>query len=81
MTNTRKTTTEPETTPTETTPTETTDTVIGPPLRPRQTPEKITFAHHLHISGRDFQPGDTALVSPDYARQLRGNGYIARGRG
>ncbi|MEU0857412.1 hypothetical protein ABZ352_18510 [Streptomyces griseofuscus] len=54
--------------------------VVGPPLRPGQEPEKVAFAHHLRIAGRDYRPGDTALLSPDYARQLRGNGYLARGR-
>lgn len=79
MTNTRKTapTTEPDTTAA---PASDTQTVVGPPLRPGQEPEKITFAHHLRIGGRDYQPGQSAHVSPDYARQLRSNGYIARGR-
>ncbi|AWI32693.1 hypothetical protein [Streptomyces tirandamycinicus] len=83
MTNTRKTTTtaEPETAPTpQAEPTTTTEAVLGPPLRAGQTPEKVTFAHHLRIGRNDFRPGDTAVVSPDYARQLRGNGYLARGR-
>lgn len=82
MTNTRKTTaptTEPETTA-ETAPAEETKPVVGPALRHGQTAEEITFAHHLRIAGRDYQPGQKAFVSPDYARQLRGNGYIARGR-
>ncbi|MGW0757174.1 hypothetical protein ACWD1Y_11900 [Streptomyces sp. NPDC002814] len=78
MTSTRKT-TAPDTEP-ETTPVEVSKTVVGPPLRPGQTPEEVTFAHHLRIDGRDYRPRESALVSPDYARQLRGNGYIARGR-
>ncbi|MFD7763562.1 hypothetical protein [Streptomyces microflavus] len=64
--------------------TETTDTtpeaVLGPPLRPGQQPQKVTFAHHLRIQGRDFAPGESASVSPDYARQLRSSGYLARER-
>ncbi|MET9528116.1 hypothetical protein [Streptomyces coeruleorubidus] len=78
MTNTRKT-TAPDTEP-ETTHAELTKTVVGPPLRHGQTPEQVSFAHHLRIDGRDYRPGESALVSPDYARQLRSNGYIARGR-
>jgi hypothetical protein len=58
---------------------EETVTVVGPPLRPGQTPEKVTLAHHLRIGGKEYQPGQTAHVSPDYARQLRRNGYVARG--
>lgn len=55
-------------------------TVIGPPLRARQTPEKVRFAHHLRVGGVEVKPGDDAYVSPDYARQLRNSGYIARTR-
>lgn len=55
-------------------------TVIGPPLRAGQTPEKVRFAHHLRVGGVEVKPGDDAYVSPDYARQLRGSGYIARTR-
>ncbi|MFJ5143056.1 hypothetical protein [Streptomyces sp. NPDC088707] len=87
MTNPRKTTTTAETTA-DTAPTATDDTatapataVAGPPLREGQSPEKVVLAHHLVIGGRDYRPGESVHVSPDYARQLRGNGYIARGRG
>ncbi|MER7497003.1 hypothetical protein ABT033_30960 [Streptomyces pharetrae] len=79
-TNTKKTTTTPAS-PTE--PAATADqaaTVIGPPLRIGQTPEKVRFAHHLRVGGVEVKPGDEAYVSPDYARQLRGSGYIARTR-
>ncbi|WNZ14979.1 hypothetical protein [Streptomyces sp. 11x1] len=55
-------------------------TVIGPPLRVGQAPEKVRFAHHLRVGGKEVKPGDEAHVSPDYARQLRGSGYIARTR-
>ncbi|MFJ4342701.1 hypothetical protein [Streptomyces sp. NPDC088915] len=55
--------------------------IVGPPLRHGQQPEKVTFAHHLRVAGKEVKPGDTAYVSPDYARQLRGSGYIARTRG
>ncbi|WP_433860148.1 hypothetical protein [Streptomyces kronopolitis] len=58
-----------------------TETVLGPALRAGQKPQKVTFAHHLRIQGQDFKPGDTANLSPDYARQLRANGYVARERG
>lgn len=85
MTNTRKTlataATEPDTT-TAAEPTETAEkpqTVVGPPLRHGQKPEQVTLAHHLRIGNEEYRPGQTALVSPEYARQLRRNGYIARG--
>ncbi|MER7937938.1 MULTISPECIES: hypothetical protein [unclassified Streptomyces] len=54
-------------------------TVVGPPLRPGQEPTKVVLAHHLRIGGTDFRPGESAVVSPDYARQLTRNGYVARG--
>ncbi|MFD4933419.1 hypothetical protein [Streptomyces virginiae] len=79
MTNTRKI-NAPATDP-ETETTTAPEPVLGPPLREGQNPEKVTFAHHLRIAGRDYRPGDSALLSPDYARQLRGNGYLARARG
>ncbi|MBG7704920.1 hypothetical protein HCJ76_44365 [Streptomyces sp. MC1] len=86
MTNTRKTpaataAAEPETTA-ATEPAETAEkqlTVVGPPLRPGQKPEQVTLAHHLRIGNEEYRPGQTAIVSPEYARQLRRNGYIARG--
>ncbi|MER7759468.1 hypothetical protein [Streptomyces sp. NPDC097619] len=78
MTTARKTTTPP--TDSENAPVTASEQVIGPPLRDGQTPEKVAFAHHLRIGGRDYMPGDSALVSPEYARQLRGSGYLARGR-
>ncbi len=82
MTTIRKTTSTETTTEqeTETTAPDPAATVIGPPLRTGQKPENVTFAHHLRIAARDFAPGDTAYLSPDYARQLRRNGYLARGR-
>ncbi|MYX26751.1 hypothetical protein GTY75_08720 [Streptomyces sp. SID8381] len=55
--------------------------IIGPPLRAGQTPEKVRFAHHLRVGGKEVRPGDEAFVSPDYARQLRSSGYLARTRG
>ncbi|MFD3815113.1 hypothetical protein ACFWRZ_08605 [Streptomyces rubiginosohelvolus] len=79
MTNTTKKTTPAEPTPGTTAPAA--ETVLGPALRPGQKPQKVTFAHHLRIQGHDFAPGDVATMSPDYARQLRANGYLARERG
>ncbi|MER5482646.1 hypothetical protein ABT024_05430 [Streptomyces sp. NPDC002812] len=83
MTSTRKTIPSPadlpaavDSAPTDTAP----ETVTGPPLRPGQEAEHVTFAHHLRIGGIEFRPGDTAYVSPDYSRQLRRSGYIARAR-
>ncbi|MEU9925155.1 hypothetical protein AB0H51_28370 [Streptomyces griseoluteus] len=86
MTNTRKTpatatAAEPDTTA-STAPTEAAETpltVVGPPLRHGQKPETVTLAHHLRIGNEEYRPGQTAIVSPEYARQLRRNGYIARG--
>jgi hypothetical protein len=50
----------------------------GAPLRDGQQAEEITLAHHLAISGTDYTPGSRIRVNPDYARQLRSNGYAAR---
>ncbi|MEU3499243.1 hypothetical protein ABZ726_00195 [Streptomyces hundungensis] len=55
--------------------------VLGLPLREGQVAERVTFAHHLRIGATEVKPGDSAHVSPDYARQLRRSGYIARARG
>ncbi|MEU5181149.1 hypothetical protein AB0G49_13965 [Streptomyces longwoodensis] len=86
MTNTRKTTatdtdTEPAAEAAKTAPAAEAKatTVVGPPLRPGQKAEEVTLAHHLRIGNVEHRPGQTALVSPDYARQLRRNGYVARG--
>jgi hypothetical protein len=83
-TNTRKTPAETDAKTTETAapaeaPAEETVAVAGPPLRPGQKPEKLTLAHHLRIGAKEYLPGSTVVVSPDYARQLRRNGYAARG--
>lgn len=51
---------------------------VGPALAPGQTAQEVTLAHHLGIDGKDYPPGSCLSVSPDYARQLRGNGYAAR---
>ncbi|MFD7830702.1 hypothetical protein [Streptomyces sp. MJM8645] len=53
-------------------------TVVGPPLGTGQDPEKVRLSHHLFISGQDYLPGADVWVAPDYARQLRANGYVAR---
>lgn len=53
-------------------------TVVGPQLGRGQEPETVTLSHHLRIGGTDYTPGARILVSPDYARRLRGQGYAAR---
>ncbi|WP_371605092.1 hypothetical protein OG345_41840 (plasmid) [Streptomyces sp. NBC_01220] len=53
-------------------------TVVGPPLGRGQEPETVTLSHHLRIDGTDYTPGARILVSPDYARRLRGQGFTAR---
>ncbi|MFJ5121961.1 hypothetical protein [Kitasatospora sp. NPDC088548] len=53
---------------------------VGPPLQHGQEAEPIRLAHHLAIDRADYLPGTDLLVSPDYARQLRTNGYVARTR-
>ncbi|MGA5822238.1 hypothetical protein ACPC54_30765 [Kitasatospora sp. NPDC094028] len=53
-------------------------TVVGPPLGANQVPEKVRLSHHLFIAGQDYLPGADVWVAPDYARQLRANGYVAR---
>ncbi|MGY4934911.1 hypothetical protein ACWD7T_28130 [Streptomyces sp. 900116325] len=52
--------------------------VVGPPLGHGQTPETVALSHHLRIGGTEYVPGAQILVSPDYARRLRGQGFIAR---
>jgi hypothetical protein len=50
----------------------------GAPLGDGQQAEEVTLAHHLAIRGKDYVPGSRIRVNPDYARQLRSNGYAAR---
>jgi hypothetical protein len=52
--------------------------VVGPPLGDGDKPATVTLSHHLRIDGTDYLPGDEIRVSPDYARGLRGQGYVAR---
>jgi hypothetical protein len=52
--------------------------VVGPPLGDGDKPATVTLSHHLRINGTDYVPGTEIRVSPDYARSLRGQGYIAR---
>lgn len=52
--------------------------VVGPALRPGVDPITVTLAHHHTIDGTDYPPGAEILVSPDYARSLRIQGYISR---
>ncbi|MFF8789228.1 hypothetical protein [Streptomyces sp. NPDC015125] len=52
--------------------------VVGPPLGADQKPVTVTLSHHLRINGTDYTPGAEIPVSPDYARRLRGQGFVAR---
>ncbi|MFI7299252.1 hypothetical protein ACWCY6_17490 [Streptomyces sp. 900105755] len=52
--------------------------VVGPPLGEGQEPVTVTLSHHLRIDGTDYTPGAEIIVSPDYARRLRGQGFTAR---
>ncbi|GAA5071023.1 hypothetical protein [Streptomyces similanensis] len=52
--------------------------VVGPPLGVGDDPVSITLSHHLRIDGADYVPGAQVKVSPDYARRLRAQGFIAR---
>ncbi|MFI5990289.1 hypothetical protein ACIBAC_00345 [Streptomyces sp. NPDC051362] len=52
--------------------------VVGPPLGDGDEPVPVTLSHHLRIDGVDYLPGAGISVSPDYARSLRGQGYVAR---
>ncbi|MBB4902510.1 DUF7210 family protein [Streptomyces griseomycini] len=52
--------------------------VVGPPLAVGADPVSVRLSHHLTIDGVDYRPGSEISVSPDYARRLRGQGYIAR---
>ncbi|NEA53594.1 hypothetical protein G3I60_05335 [Streptomyces sp. SID13666] len=52
--------------------------VIGPPLPVGAEPETVVLSHHLAIGGKDYAPGARILIAPDYARRLRGQGYVAR---
>ncbi|MER5222846.1 DUF7210 family protein [Streptomyces flaveus] len=52
--------------------------VVGPPLGEGQEPVTVTLSHHHRIDGTDYTPGAEITVSPDYARGLRGQGFVAR---
>lgn len=52
--------------------------VVGPPLREDEAPSTVTLSHHLCIDGTDYAPGVELSVSSDYARRLRGQGFVAR---
>ncbi|MEU6755983.1 hypothetical protein [Streptomyces sp. NPDC046685] len=89
MTTIKKTTTASSDTPAENStvtaaPLETTPTpvvaaaVVGPALVGDAVPQTVVLSHHLRIGGTDYAPGDKILVSPDYARRLRAQGYTAR---
>ncbi|MGV9509288.1 hypothetical protein ACWDQZ_27185 [Streptomyces tendae] len=74
--------TEAETVTAEARPKRTTTTiapaVVGPAPLTGVEPVKVRLSHHLGIGGNDYQPGTEILVSPDYARRLRTQGYVAR---
>ncbi|MEU6460338.1 hypothetical protein [Streptomyces sp. NPDC046976] len=53
--------------------------VVGPPLLSEdEKPVALTLSHHLRIGSTDYAPGAEIRVSPDYARRLRGQGFVAR---
>ncbi|MFE9993533.1 DUF7210 family protein [Streptomyces avermitilis] len=52
--------------------------VVGPAPLAGVDPVTVTLSHHLNIGGTDYQPGAEILVSPDYARRLRTQGYVSR---
>ncbi|SEE84207.1 hypothetical protein SAMN05216483_6745 [Streptomyces sp. 2131.1] len=49
--------------------------VVGPALPVGVDPVAVILAHHHTIDGTNYPPGAKLLVSPDYARRLRGQGY------
>lgn len=53
-------------------------TLVGPAPLAGVDPVTVTLSHHLNIGGTDYQPGAEILVSPDYARRLRTQGYVSR---
>ncbi|WP_146046163.1 DUF7210 family protein [Streptomyces cahuitamycinicus] len=52
--------------------------IVGPALATGAQPETVVLSHHLCIDGVDYTPGESIRVSPDYARRLRAQGYVAR---
>ncbi|MCG8971744.1 hypothetical protein [Streptomyces sp. CL12-4] len=74
--------TEPVTEPTPArsarTPAPASEAVVGPALPVGVAPVKVRLSHHLGIGGADYPPGAEILVSPDYARRLRGQGYATQ---
>ncbi|WP_141753960.1 hypothetical protein [Streptomyces subrutilus] len=65
--------------PPEPTPTPATaPTIVGPAPAGDAEPQTVVLSHYLRIGGTDYAPGDKILVSPDYARRLRVQGYTAR---
>lgn len=52
--------------------------VVGPVPAAGVEPVTVTLSHHLAINGKDYTPGTQIRVSPDYARRLRTQGYVAR---
>jgi hypothetical protein len=52
--------------------------VVGPAPGEGEETVTVTLSHHLRINGADYTPGDKILVSADYARRLRAQGFTAR---
>ncbi|MBZ6253621.1 hypothetical protein KVH27_35310 [Streptomyces olivaceus] len=52
--------------------------IVGPAPLVGVEPVTVRLSHHLGIGGKDFPPGAEILVSPDYARRLRTQGYVSR---
>ena len=53
-------------------------TVVGPAPVAGVAAVPVRLSHHLTIGGIDYRPGSEIHVSPDYARRLRAQGYVAR---
>lgn len=59
-------------------PAETSEAVVGPAPVAGADPVRVKLSHHLTIDGTNYRPGAHILVSPDYARRLRRQGYATQ---
>ena len=75
MTNTTTGKTEPDAKTSSDKSTSRTGDVVGPVIVKGQTPETVELSHHLQIDGTAYAPGAKISVTPDYANQLRAQGY------